>query len=299
MDYKEKYEQAMLRMNKWVEGSEIIEPKEVAEFIFPELKESEDEKIRKELIEKVKETPACIGFNDKKAVLSWFEKQGEQIDIANKEYWRGYREGKQETIDKYSDIEKQGEQKSAAKIQLGKKYKCIASPIYSIFREGEIYKPKDKFLCSLMNVCYSCFEQIEDGEQKPVECIKLDNEFENQISHLIASVLNSEHEYNEGFVKYVSQSLLGFAKKEQKPAEWSEDDSRKTGTLSSIIFDYAFYKDALDENNDLTGDYAELNDWLATLPERFNLQPKQEWSDEDKENYRTMLKIIQNSNTSA
>lgn len=40
-NYKEKYEQAMLRMNKWVEGSEITEPKEVAEFVFPELKESE------------------------------------------------------------------------------------------------------------------------------------------------------------------------------------------------------------------------------------------------------------------
>jgi hypothetical protein len=54
-------------------------------------------------------------------------------------------------------------------------------------------------------------------EQKPVECIKFDNEFENQISHLIASVLNGEYEYNEGFVKYVAQSLLGYARKEQKP----------------------------------------------------------------------------------
>lgn len=49
-------------------------------------------------------------------------------------------------------------------------------------------------------------------EQKPVQCIKFDNEFENQISHLIASVLNGEHEYNEGFVKYAAQSLLGYAK---------------------------------------------------------------------------------------
>ncbi len=56
----------------------------VCEYIFPELKESEDERIRKELIEKVKETPACIGFNDKNAVLAWLEKQGEQKPYGQK-----------------------------------------------------------------------------------------------------------------------------------------------------------------------------------------------------------------------
>lgn len=64
---------------------------------------------------------------------------------------------------------------------------------------------------------------------------------------------------------------------------WSKDDSRKIGTLSSIIYDYAFYKDALDENNDLTGEYAELNNWLQFFPERFNFQSKQKWSEMDEE----------------
>ena len=44
--------------------------------------------------------------------ISLLEKQGEQSD-ANKEYWRGYREGKQEVLDKYAEQEKQGEQKPA------------------------------------------------------------------------------------------------------------------------------------------------------------------------------------------
>lgn len=57
-------------------------------------------------------------------------------------------------------------------------------------------------------------------EQKPVECIEFDNEFENQVSHLLASVLNGEWEYNEGFVKHAAQSLLGYAKNELKPDEW-------------------------------------------------------------------------------
>ena len=76
--------------------------------------------------------------------------------------------------------------------------------------------------------------------------------------------------------------------KEQKPSEWSEDDSIKSGILSEIIFDYAFHKDALDENQDLTDEYAELDNWLESLPERFSLQPKNEWSEEDE----SMLNLI-------
>ena len=33
--------------------------------------------------------------------------QDDQIDFANKEYWRGYREGKKEMLDKYAEAEKQ------------------------------------------------------------------------------------------------------------------------------------------------------------------------------------------------
>ena len=76
-EYKKKYEHAMLRMNKWVEGSEIIDPKEVAEFVFPELKESEDEKIRRDIIRYLKKTSPAIGENIEK-MLAWLEKQGEQ-----------------------------------------------------------------------------------------------------------------------------------------------------------------------------------------------------------------------------
>ena len=56
-------------------------------------------------------------------------------------------------------------------------------------------------------------------EPKHIECIKFTNEFENQVSHLIASVLNREYEYNDGFVKYAAQSLLEYAKKEQSHAD--------------------------------------------------------------------------------
>ena len=64
------------------------------------------------------------------------------------------------------------EQKPIDEIQIGKKYKCIASPRYSAFMTGKIYKPEDKFLCGLMNFCSDCFEPIEDGEQKPADKVE-------------------------------------------------------------------------------------------------------------------------------
>ena len=50
---------------------------------------------------------------------------------------------------------------------------------------------------------------------KKVDVIEgFDTEFEKQVSHLLASVLNKDYEYTEGFVKWVSSNLLGYAKYE-------------------------------------------------------------------------------------
>lgn len=106
--------------------------------MFPELAESEDERIRKDVISFV-EQAINAGYGI--------------ISKERKEKWIAW-------------LEKQGEQKPVDKIQLGKKYKCIASPRYSTFMTGKIYKPEDKFLCKLMNFCYDCFEPIEEDEQK-------------------------------------------------------------------------------------------------------------------------------------
>ena len=39
-------------------------------------------------------------------------------------------------------------------------------------------------------------------------------EFEKQVSHLIASAINKEHEYNQGYVKWTANALLNYAKQE-------------------------------------------------------------------------------------
>ena len=85
MDYKEKYEMALERAKKLKENPQMVfyeySPKEgdtICDYIFPELKESKDEKIRKAIIEGLKamksnfHTISSIKIDD---AINWLEKQ--------------------------------------------------------------------------------------------------------------------------------------------------------------------------------------------------------------------------------
>jgi len=107
-------EEAIKILKDFHDESATFSVRAALETLHPELKEGEDERIRKEIINyfaKGKEylSLCSIGKDD---ILAWLEKQNSNVDNANKEYWRGYREGKQEILDKYAELEKQGEQKS-------------------------------------------------------------------------------------------------------------------------------------------------------------------------------------------
>ena len=74
MDYKKKYEEALERMKSWAKGEHpecFSEAQKAAEFVFPELKESEDEKIRKEIIDFFK----ARKYNCSERFITWLEKQ--------------------------------------------------------------------------------------------------------------------------------------------------------------------------------------------------------------------------------
>ena len=130
----------------------------LAETIFPELKESEDEEMRKTLIKFFEEwhktRSHCWGISLPK-ILAWLEKQGEQIDIANKEYWRGYREGKKEILDKYAELEKQGKQNTIWK-PTEEQIKALEHLLETIRRHEYSYFHEEKFL-----LLHSLLEQLK------------------------------------------------------------------------------------------------------------------------------------------
>lgn len=80
MDYEKKYNEALKKADKIKRSCDLVEDSDVIETIetiFPELKESEDEKIRKALIKKVQfyiDGDIPCGYDAKKA-LAWLEKQ--------------------------------------------------------------------------------------------------------------------------------------------------------------------------------------------------------------------------------
>ena len=246
MDYEKKYNEAFEAAKKEL-GADRKEWKVVQQVlhnIFPQLRESEDERIRKAIIELLKEVEEDETYT-----------------------------GRQHIPDMLSYLEKQKEQKSL-----------------SISAASEWLR---EHVCHYVNSEYNEFHKCVEYDGS-IDKERLINDFEEAMQ------------------------------KEQKPAEWSEEDEKKIGRLRSVVNQLASYTDSLDVNGDYCeGDYAELDawlkalrpvkqewseddknmwthlngylngfscsenaikqmaDWFYELPNRFNLQPKQEWSKED------------------
>jgi len=93
MDYEKKYKEALERAKEWYNETEPDSYTCIVESIFPELKESEDERIRKEIIRILKGETGYSSKEDIDKYVTWLEKQGEQkIDDDDKailENWEG------------------------------------------------------------------------------------------------------------------------------------------------------------------------------------------------------------------
>lgn len=140
---------------------------------------------------------------------------------------------------------------------------------------------------------------------KPIKCIEFYNEFENQISHLLASVLNGEHEYNKDFVKYASQSLLGYAKNELKSDELNEREKlmKALQTTNAQIGELVEENYKLKEQKPVISDDAiregvvhfgitqyQINNWLK---KHINVvEQKPEWSKEDEKDIAHIIRIL-------
>ena len=304
--------------------------REALETLIPELSESNDERIRKYLIEELKaaksvgELKFIIPQPTREECIAYLEKQKQSFkQISDSVIWdSGLRTG----------------------IELGKEEQ--KSEQYDIdVLEKHITKDSISELAHTVIVRNGW--EIVEKEQKPIECIEFENEFEKQVSHLLASVLNGEWEYDEGFVKHAAQSLLGYAKHELKPAEideyeiikkhikdnvlssevnkrlkecgwyvtgekpavatingepiptenqsidiplveWNEEDGKRIQRICNFLWKnrkgdtdtiYQIEKDA---------------DWLESLPERFVLQSKQEWSEEYEKVYSFVYDFFEN-----
>ena len=122
MDYKKKYKEALERA-KEINNEQRAQPFNIMTRVFPELAESEDEKIRKELLNYLYDVHD--DDEDRARWLAWLEKQDEKGIVLRDTF--GYEEGRQkgqeegimlvlDNPQKYG-LEKQGEQKPAWSVE--------------------------------------------------------------------------------------------------------------------------------------------------------------------------------------
>ena len=104
-NYEQKYKEALGRASHIKDDSMVATPQEVAEYLFPELRDSEDERIRKEILHEISTyPPAPEGLIKKETLdrwIAWLEKQKDKCkDCPSRgnthSYLKGYEDGQKE-----------------------------------------------------------------------------------------------------------------------------------------------------------------------------------------------------------
>ena len=221
MDFKKAYKEALERAKKGMPINEV----------FPELKESEDERIRKRIKEIINEVSRHKEFLD---MFPDLEKC-------------------------YDWLEKMKEPKPNPYTGTGFDYNghhlgmCARDGGVEIIVDGKI---RNRVSFESENIEWSnsvAKEMFVKALERAVEQTKKGYELTDC----------DKHSWWEDFKAY----------SEIKTAEWSEEDKRLLRTTLECL-NYVSCQSKTPVVN-----------WLNSLPERFNIQPKQEWSEED-EDYR-------------
>jgi hypothetical protein len=290
MDYKEKYEMALEKARVWKEKSGMPKNKQgILDDIFPELKESEDEKIRNWLIgyfRQYKEDGMEKYANGLKveSIIAWLEKQGkssdqihywteEEIEPIISDYLRGAEHyggmiGRLRCL-KPKSLENQGEQKQ--KINnfdvLPGLYKCVHRMFDGtpdgrlLFEVGNVYKCLSKHDRAEFEVSYGHSVYLED----PVVCkhfipfekqdeVESDNDDIEAEEKGIREAFNKIEDKKQG---KKSQRMISAEVKEAMYAKtaWSEEDEEM---LESIVSDFAAaHKSSIGQDK-----------WLKSLKQR-------------------------------
>ena len=287
------------------------------EFIFPELSEGEDERIRKILIDafEKKNNSFIDEFVDcrltKADILAYLEKQKDLIDSKVDDEDERIRKAIQYAIcqSTHGDntlIDGVTKDEALALLKKQKELKPIQPNINRehieerlrvlINKKGEYYRGAREELAHLFCILGGqpsqyLINNVAKGEQKPAEHLddKLDEEVELTPfeSALFSAFSDAWQEFMRGenvnvaqWAKEHSEELLEVAKEDS--AKWSKEEKEIIGNLRHILNAYAFEHSGLDVNGDyIEQDYIDADNWLKSLRERVNLQPKQEWSEED------------------
>ena len=185
MDNEKKYKEALERAKQFSEKPYLEDSKGIVEYIFPELQESEDERIRKSLIDMLK--------NDEKCYLkeiAWLKKQGEHakfrdsIQVGDKVTRN--QDGVLVNLSQLNRVakkdEKQGDDKVEPKFKVGDVIRLKGSAAeYTIKKITDTTYYTNGWSCGIER----CEEDYELVEQKPAEWSEED---ENHAKSILSTI---------------------------------------------------------------------------------------------------------------
>ena len=297
------------------------------ELAFPELAENEDEKIRKEINTLYSDIDTCISELLKARTDKDSEAEGKALFKME-----GLMVGTLQDlscIEAY--LEKQKEQDKCPEYCV--RSHCIGCPIYEKQKEPHYTKRNALFDKCVANCDPEIMKEVSDEidsqlkkEQKLVE--PSDEELQRHQDELHDFKMFAARQAKEYHISFVHDfewnnfcvELLSYFNKQKpaecipdsikfdegfktgrevgfregvesvKPAEWSEEDLR-------MLSDIVGYITGTGSSSGITKQ--ERVDFLDGLPKRFNLQPKQEWSEEDEAAFGDLMWCIEQARKSA
>ena len=262
MNYEKLYKEALERAKEYLTPNtpECVDTLSVITTIFPELKESEDEKVRKGIIELVKQSSEILNKKNQERMLVWLEKQSDEtkIEALRTEYEKGRADALAECRFDYSNANIQ--QKDYAE------QKLIEPALWhDVSEEPEEMR---EILCEWGSddatwhdvAFYDSKTNKFRKDKMPIDNVTkwvyvdelLEKQGEQKVSYTTIV------ETGNGGINALVTKELYVDKTEQKPTWSEEDDAYKLFAISAV-------EDYYDEKNPLQ---KELVDWLKSLKER-------------------------------
>jgi len=232
----------------------------ICEIIFPELKESEDEKIRKRIIQALHGD--VLDMEETTKAIAWLEKQGNNINCI---YDKELSELLHIVICRYindPDISYPERENVSKKIlpyvELLEKQGQHAKFINNIQIGDQVTRNQDGMLINL-----SQLKRVAKPSEKSCESIGDTDIVDSNENGLIAATISS------------------------KSSEWSEEDEKMFNKIAAHL---SATCSGFPEDEKWASKF--LN-WFETLKERVQPQPKQEWSEEDKKALKVVTDIFE------
>lgn len=294
--------------------------REALETVIPELKESEDEGIRKDLLGYLHTLPNHFSHNGSLVTewIAWLEKQGEIIKEWSEMKMNNIQTELQEMVELKQKTE-QGEQKS---MKTCAEYYNQANEL----KMPELSEFQNKLADILMYREYDGPDETEDDiakgrleyelaairlseellplaqkEQKPADKVKPKFKVGQTIIYkgteniaptkiTISDIAKGQYWDDNCCIVPISDQD-NWELVEQKPT-WSEEDEKIFRALSNALARIS--SNTRTDSTSINYTFSREVDWLNSLKDRVQPQPQQEWSEKDEKMYTAILRDVRN-----